>query len=97
MSSEQRTLNREELEIHQVLSPASGSQMDSGETNRQDALTKNDPPNLSLDELTTLIKNATALGIQEGLSKNPYITYKRIRKEKDIDHLPQLIPLVMSQ
>ena len=77
MSTNKRTMNREELEIHQALSPASGSHMVSGEDNKQETSSQ---AALSIDELTNLIKNATKMGVEEGLSKVPKSTSKNINK-----------------
>ena len=64
--SKKRSLNREELEIHQALSPVSGSQQ-----NEATAAQTTDPNDttLTLDQLANLIKDATAIGVKEGLSQ----------------------------
>ena len=69
-SNKRRTLSKEELEIHQALSqPASGSQQQVQEDPKDTSF--------SIDELTNLIKNATAKGVQEGIATNVSIQGKR--------------------
>ena len=64
--SNKRSLNREELEIHQAISPVSGSQQNEATT----APTTDPNDNtLTIDQLANLIKDATAIGVKEGLSQ----------------------------
>ena len=71
--SNRRSLNREELEIHQALSPASGSQQTEQQTEASSAsndTTKSKKETLTVDQLAMLIKSATAIGVKEGLAKS---------------------------
>ena len=71
--SNKRSLNREELEIHQALSPASGSQQTEQQTEASSAsndTTKSKKETLTVDQLAMLIKSATAIGVKEGLAKS---------------------------
>ena len=70
-SNNRRTLTKDELEIHQTLSPASGSQQEAQEAPKDATLT--------IDELATLIKNATATGVLKGMVKNSSI-HENVRK-----------------
>ena len=66
--SNKRSLNREELEIHQALSPASGSQQ---QTEQQTEVpSASNDTTLAVDQLANLIKSATAIGVKEGLAKS---------------------------
>ena len=62
------------MEIHQVLSPASGRQVDSQSVSSQ----RTPPPKiqpqqttLSLEDLSSLIKDSVVTGVQEGLTLGP--------------------------
>ena len=75
-SNKRRTLSKEELEIHQALSqPVSGSQQ-----------VHEDPKDTSItiDELMNLVKNASALGVQEGIANNASILGKRHKSNSPV-------------
>ena len=77
-SNKRRTLSKEELEIHQALSqPASGSQQVHPENTKEDN-------SLTIDELLNLVKNATAIGVQEGMATNASILGKRHRSSSPV-------------
>ena len=64
-----KTLSREEIEIHQVLSPASGRQGGSVQSPRTPPTEKTKPQaqTLSLGDLASLIKDSVVTGVQQGL------------------------------
>ena len=66
--SNRRSLNREELEIHQALSPASGSQQQPEQ--QTEVPSASNETTLTVDQLAMLIKSATAIGVKEGLAKS---------------------------
>ena len=67
--SKRKTLTREEMEIHQVLSPASGHQGGSVQSHRTPPTEKTKPQaqTLSLGDLSSLIKESVVSGVQQGL------------------------------
>ena len=68
-SMSKKTLTREEMEIHQVLSPASGHQGGSVQPQRTPPTGKPQPQSqtLSLGDLSALIKDSVVSGVQQGL------------------------------
>ena len=70
--SKRKTLTREEMEIHEVLSPASGRQGGSVQPQQTPppANTKPKPESFSLRDLSSLIKDSVVSGVQEGLNLN---------------------------
>ena len=69
MMAKHKTLSREEMEIHEVLSPASGHQGGSVQTQQTPPIEKTQPQShtLSLGDLSALIKGSVVAGVQEGL------------------------------
>ena len=61
------------MEIHQTLSPDSGSQQQAQEAPKDDTLT--------IDELANLIKSASAIGVREGMTINTPI-HENVRKRQ---------------
>ena len=69
-SMSKKTLSREEMEIHQVLSPASGHQGGSVQPQQTPPTGKPQPQSqtLSLGDLSALIKDSVVSGVQQGLN-----------------------------
>ena len=80
-SNNKRTLSKEELEIHQALSQpdASGSQQQQVQVQEQPK-----DASLTIDQLANLIKNATAIGVREGMTTNAPILGKKQRSSSPV-------------
>ena len=71
-SKGQKALSRDEYEVHQALSPASGRQGDTGSSHQSTGQPPNQPQTLSLGDLSSLIKDSVIAGVKEGIELDTF-------------------------